>query len=1180
MNKLNNLVEKLKKVPRIKYVIVLMLIIFAVTVSFPTIARYKNRLDIKHLLTTTQTWDGMVATSYKKGTGKVDDPYIISNASELAYFSNMLQTTTYENAYFKLSNDIIINNGTFNYTENNITYSLSESTFYVQKYGVDIFDNKETTGTKITSINKFNPLDNFQGHFDGDYHSIYGLYITDEASEELGLFTNLAGTVENLYLENTMIYGGHTTAAISNADNTTLKNIFVSGNIIGTKSNGVDRSVLGIANYSKRKNKKPLSETITLPTIDATRPIQTLKLSGTYTSTNTPQNIFINGEEVAPGSFSIDLGKTAITSVTIAIDSETASTIALKSMYLEVIYKEANAAGIVAVAENTTLTNAINKANIYSDCFAAGLIGKSTDTSIYNAYNTGTITAVNQAAGLVASIEDSTTKVELSKLYNNGQLVSEKTNSYVNTIKDNQEVTISNTFNLQTATSQYTSDQDLTLTNVLDVNQTTIQGIQVIAIDTVKNKDYCINTLGFKEYIDSENLALDQDAIWVYEQNYLPILHIDDLNEPIAVLNIGTYTFEDIGYELMNVYFNDKTAFMISSKKPDEVISVSYYIHEGETALTKQEVQNISTWTDYTEIVQLNNEGYYTVYVKATNEAGITKYINSERLVIDLTAPEATITMNDVTWTTINSNLINHNISEATNISLQTQDTYSEILEQKYYISNIYLTEDELKELPSETWQNYTQPITIDSKGTYVINVKTTDERGHTSYFNTDYIIFGGYEETVTVGRNNQEVEKINITDNSQVTFNFKYEDITAYQEGYTNYLITSSPLPINTKITLIDNNTSEVFTYKQTTSLTKIPLNTFTKVGQSNNQVTFNDKKYIDEATKNLSLIIDFKDTALTENYTFTAYIEINNVNDKEILSTLKSTLKTVNVYNDTEPVLTLTKTEQEIPTININSDSTTEINLEAGLIHQTVNDETILDTKYENQKLGIAIRLVDLNENIVAKRYLKNIRFKLDGEYYSADNDGIVRIKLSDTLDKVNKTLSIETFETTTKLETGTYNLVITPFIASDGKYTTDLSRTPIKIPLTTTKTEEIVDYGFNVIMDAGSKMIYKEHETTTMNFIINEKSSFQASNVRVSLYKKTSFSGYDQNYELINLQDYVIDTLTKAEDNIYYVTSDKLVLSLNTTRFEKTGYELRFELYDGTKKITTVKKKFIVR
>ena len=71
----------------------------------------------------------------------------------------------------------------------------------------------------------------------GDYYKIYGLYMTTEQDEELGLFKNLNGTVKNLYLENTLIYGASQTAALaSSANNSIIENVSVKGNIIGKNS--------------------------------------------------------------------------------------------------------------------------------------------------------------------------------------------------------------------------------------------------------------------------------------------------------------------------------------------------------------------------------------------------------------------------------------------------------------------------------------------------------------------------------------------------------------------------------------------------------------------------------------------------------------------------------------------------------------------------------------------------------------------------------------------------------------------------------------------------------------------------------------------------------------------------------------------------------------------------------
>ena len=98
--------------------------------------------------------------------------------------------------------------------------------------------------------------------------------------------------------------------------------------------------------------------------------------------------------------------------------------------------------------------------------------------------------------------------------------------------------------------------------------------------------------------------------------------------------------------------------------------------------------------------------------------------------------------------------------------------------------------------------------------------------------------------------------------------------------------------------------------------------------------------------------------------------------------------------------------------------------------------------------------------------------------------------------------------------------------------------------------------------------------------MNITVNELSTFNNSNVRVSLYRKKVLGADDQTYELVDLQNYLTNKLTKAEDKVYYVTTNDLALSLNNTKFDNTGYELKFELYDGDKFITAIKKKFIVR
>ena len=71
-------------------------------------------------------------------------------------------------------------------------------------------------------------------------------------------------------------------------------------------------------------------------------------------------------------------------------------------------------------------------------------------------------------------------------------------------------------------------------------------------------------------------------------------------------------------------------------------------------------------------------------------------------------------------------------------------------------------------------------------------------------------------------------------------------------------------------------------------------------------------------------------------------------------------------------------------VDSINLISDSTTTINFETYLVNKDINSNPVYDATLENKKLALAVKLVDSSDNIVEKRYLKNIKFKLGDKYY----------------------------------------------------------------------------------------------------------------------------------------------------------------------------------------------------
>lgn len=133
------------------------------------------------------------ADSFAGGTGTESDPYQISSAAELAYMSELLADdeesykNTYFSAYYVLTSDITLND-----TANFESWAQEAP---------------EYSWTPIAC-----KLTNFGGVFDGNGHTVSGMYInTDSMLEEstscrnYGLFGKISGTVKNLIIDKSYI---------------------------------------------------------------------------------------------------------------------------------------------------------------------------------------------------------------------------------------------------------------------------------------------------------------------------------------------------------------------------------------------------------------------------------------------------------------------------------------------------------------------------------------------------------------------------------------------------------------------------------------------------------------------------------------------------------------------------------------------------------------------------------------------------------------------------------------------------------------------------------------------------------------------------------------------------------------------------------------------------------------
>lgn len=147
------------------------------------------------------------------GEGTEEDPYRISTAEELKLLSEAVQPWNpqyweYQNAHYRLEGDIVLNDDAD-------------------------FDNWEMNPPE----NLWTPIHTIAGSFDGNGHTIAGLYC--KGGEECGLFKNIYGRVFDLTLENAFIDGrqetknGGTLAATVTG---TVANCKSSGTVLGGES--------------------------------------------------------------------------------------------------------------------------------------------------------------------------------------------------------------------------------------------------------------------------------------------------------------------------------------------------------------------------------------------------------------------------------------------------------------------------------------------------------------------------------------------------------------------------------------------------------------------------------------------------------------------------------------------------------------------------------------------------------------------------------------------------------------------------------------------------------------------------------------------------------------------------------------------------------------------------------
>lgn len=132
-------------------------------------------------------WDGTLVNKFESGTGTEASPYIIATAEQLAYCCLGQNPSNSSNKYYKVSDNV----KTFVMQPESIV-DVNELLALDSAEAVNEYFSK--LDGKLNWIEKFNGQ-SFNGHFDGNGATIYGLYATTNGTtkEDVGLFPQYDG---------------------------------------------------------------------------------------------------------------------------------------------------------------------------------------------------------------------------------------------------------------------------------------------------------------------------------------------------------------------------------------------------------------------------------------------------------------------------------------------------------------------------------------------------------------------------------------------------------------------------------------------------------------------------------------------------------------------------------------------------------------------------------------------------------------------------------------------------------------------------------------------------------------------------------------------------------------------------------------------------------------------------
>lgn len=470
------------------------------------------------------------------------------------------------------------------------------------------------------------------------------------------------------------------------------------------------------------------------------------------------------------------------------------------------------------------------------------------------------------------------------------------------------------------------------------------------------------------------------------------------------------------------------------------------------------------------------------------------------------------------------------------------------------------------------------------------------------------------YEASMTPGKQYEMFapSPVNLTNDSSLSAYyalFMEKETNPYKTGYHRSLTSNYILPVNTKITMIDfsNEGLPVYYYyvvsesdyeaavqefSQQNEVSYL-LSKFIKMGSISEDNNYDDslanQLYYNEDTniaeEEFIFIVDFKESNITEDVlNASLLLELRNADSQTLISVLGIEQETMiyNLYYDKHAVIKLASPEQNLTFYNGNN---MNFNINTNFIQQTIGTNTIYDTNYYEQKLGIKLSIYDKkNETYLTGTSLIGVYYEYNGIKYYPRYDGTTRINIAPKIANVSSKITINGEKS--NLAGGDYTIVIESFGSPDGIYY------GLESSDTITLNFHVMDTLYGLKMSMNEKNYFWNKETgknlmnsNTLNLNVKYESGLSNPNLRMKLYRRSYDSIYSNNYVAVDLLDYFTNRYTQTSNEFEYYLSTKPGSNVDYFLYMKDNlvsgtYKLEISLYDDNTYVGSVFQYIIIK